>query len=587
MFAWLLYEQAMGHEEQTDAGAVAPPATPQVSESQPTAPPLALLPRDKQYLGLNHVQDALRLVNTMVRDAEHGITRKDLVANIQLEVPTLSAKSAAMQIGMVHQRLGLLELVDGEAYRPTPLGRELLEGERASDILAPVLLRRIWGFAQLLDLLRRTPEGARRTELGAELKAQHGSWRTSMMTSQILEWCRELELVEDEPHAGGYATFSLSEAGAQWASRLPDLSAWDARNGSAPLAASQDEEASADPSDAPPVAFAPASFDAIARRFEVDPALARLVLPKDLLALLHAALHASAHKRFALLAGLSGTGKTSIAEAYARAYCAASAVPPSDHMLRVPVSPDWADPSGLLGYVNPLGGEESFRGTLTLELLLRASNNPDKPYFLTLDEMNLARVEHYFAPFLSAMEGDRSSLVLHTAREAVDNVPNQIEWPRNLFIIGTVNMDETTHAFSDKVLDRAFSFELWDVDLPTWRAKAKDGGAAEETLAAIYQPLVDLHAALRPARRHFGYRTCNEILGFCSAVPTSARAGALDASVLAKILPKIRGDDSGPLPHALDAVGAVCKTHGLAGSAEKVAAMRASLQSVGVVRFSS
>lgn len=589
MFAWLLYERAVNEEEQAATGVGTPSILPAGPQGQPAAPPLRLLPRDQQYLGISHVQDALRLINTIVRDAEHGITRKDLVANVQAEAPYLNAKSAGMQIGVARERLGLLELHDGDIFRPTSLGRELLEGESASNVLAPIMLRRIWGFAQLLDALRTNAEGLGRNAIGAELRRRHGSWTTDMTASAILEWCRDLELVDQETQ-GGQLVFWLSDSGVQWASRLPsDLKAWDAPAKADAVATTDAVEvellsASAEEADRPLIV---SNFDAVASQFATDAALAKLVLPADLLGLLHGALHAMPHKRFVLLAGLSGTGKTSLAEAYARAYCAASKVPARDHMIRVSVSPDWSDPSGLLGYISPLGAEPTFQGTHALELVLLASRNPEKPYFLCLDEMNLARVEHYFAPFLSAMEGERAYLFLHGSRDAVDNVPSKILWPRNLFIIGTVNMDETTHAFSDKVLDRAFSFELWDVDLATWRTKAREAGAAEEAIESIYEPLVALYGALRPARRHFGYRTCDEILGFCSAVPPSLRAAALDAAVLAKILPKIRGDDSGALPGALEAAAKVCEVRGLARSAEKIAAMRDSLRTLGVVRFSS
>ena len=84
--------------------------------------------------------------------------------------------------------------------------------------------------------------------------------------------------------------------------------------------------------------------------------------------------------------------------------------------------------------------------------------------------MNLARVAYYLAPFLSVMEVD-GALVCHQEKENVDDVPPFMPWPRHLFVLGTVNMDETIHAFSDKVLDRAFTIEFWDVDLDAFAGK--------------------------------------------------------------------------------------------------------------------
>ena len=210
-------------------------------------------------------------------------------------------------------------------------------------------------------------------------------------------------------------------------------------------------------------------------------------------------------------AGLSGTGKTSMARTYARAYCDELGLGVEQHYEQVSVWPDWTDPSGLLGYTNPLADPPIFHETPALRLLLRAHAHPGEPYFLCLDEMNLARVEHYFAPFLTAMEGRGGRLVLHGGADAVDQIPSSIPWPKNLFLIGTVNMDETTHPFSDKVLDRAFTFEFWTADVAKWAEKnalSYEAVMREEVLGV----LGDLYGALEPARRHFGYRTFDEVL---------------------------------------------------------------------------
>jgi 5-methylcytosine-specific restriction endonuclease McrBC GTP-binding regulatory subunit McrB len=95
--------------------------------------------------------------------------------------------------------------------------------------------------------------------------------------------------------------------------------------------------------------------------------------------------------------------------------------------------------------------------------MIEANNNSSKPYFLILDEMNLSHVERYFADFLSIMEsGD--SIKLYSGADRMDSadkpIPKEIGWPKNLFIIGTVNIDETTYMFSPKVLDRANVIEF-------------------------------------------------------------------------------------------------------------------------------
>ena len=179
-------------------------------------------------------------------------------------------------------------------------------------------------------------------------------------------------------------------------------------------------------------------------------------------------------KHFVLLSGLSGTGKTKLAELYAEAYHGINEGEINEYFLLVPVQPDWMDATGLIGYVNPLQQETTYETTSFLQFLHQALERPDHPHFVCLDEMNLARVEYYFAPFLSAMETE-SPIVIHQQDEPIDSVEPKLDWPKNLFIIGTVNMDETTHAFSDKVLDRAFTLEFWNVRLDKYLGSFEKG----------------------------------------------------------------------------------------------------------------
>ena len=133
-----------------------------------------------------------------------------------------------------------------------------------------------------------------------------------------------------------------------------------------------------------------------------------------------------------------------------------------------------------------------------------------RPYIVVLDEMNLSHPEQYMAPLLSAMEtGD--AIQLHTEGEIFDGIPREIRYPRNLVLIGTVNMDETTHGLSDKVLDRAFVHEFWNIDLaayPRWGTRGID--PAHETRTRDI--LTSLMKGLSPARLHFGWRVVDDVL---------------------------------------------------------------------------
>jgi hypothetical protein len=279
------------------------------------------------------------------------------------------------------------------------------------------------------------------------------------------------------------------------------------------------------------------------------------------------------------------------------------------HHEVIAVRPDWTDNRGLLGYFNPI--TEQYMLTPFLRLLLAAREEADAaarsaraphPFFVVLDEMNLARVEHYFSDFLSALESGEP-LPLHEVQaveEGADGqepVPRSIVVPDNLFFVGTVNVDETTYMFSPKVLDRAFTIEFNDVDLAGlddestadtplmlehWDGRLRYPGkpdAAEwaalredELLAPLRQDLITLHALLTADNRHFGYRVANELARFIqlaaesSADRAAAARAATDLGIVQKVLPKLHGtrQEVGELLDALLAFALDCATEELA-----------------------
>ena len=253
----------------------------------------------------------------------------------------------------------------------------------------------------------------------------------------------------------------------------------------------------------------------------------------------------------------------------------------------VPVRPDWVDNRGLLGYLNPITGAYSMTPFLSRLLeareeeirAAREERNPH-PFFVVLDEMNLARVEHYFSDFLSALESEEL-IPLHDdgnveiGKSGVP-VPKQLSVPRNVFFTGTVNVDETTYMFSPKVLDRAFTIEFDRVDLAGYTdgvgcsepgaldlTPGKDGALrftpyekpgrddwlefTEIARGRYARILLDLHAILEEEHRHFGYRVANEIACFVnlareqSANGEEAAKAAFDLALLQKVLPKFHG----------------------------------------------
>lgn len=243
----------------------------------------------------------------------------------------------------------------------------------------------------------------------------------------------------------------------------------------------------------------------------------------------HAALRA---RGFVVLAGLSGTGKTWLTRLYAGAVGARYEI--------VAVAPNWTGPEDLLGYLNPLADKFNPTAfTLFLEAAAaewkeaEAQGRKTREHHLVLDEMNLARVEHYFARFLSAMEireqspGRVAEVELHPGR-TVPLTPN-------LRFIGTVNVDETTHGFADKVFDRA---QLVELEAPREMIAAQIGEADyKEALLRVWDAVREVAP--------FAFRVVDDIDSYLEeakllGVPWQE---ALDEQVLQKVLPKLRGSD--------------------------------------------
>jgi len=274
-------------------------------------------------------------------------------------------------------------------------------------------------------------------------------------------------------------------------------------------------------------------------------------------------------KPFVILAGISGTGKSKLVELFAEAVGATN---DNGRFKLIPVRPDWNDSSDLLGYKNLEG--KFLPGPLT-KVIQEAIKEQDKPYFVCLDEMNLARVEYYFSDFLSLLEtrkihGEelRSNTLFRESNFPLDEDKKQFSTlyiPGNLFIVGTVNMDETTHPFSKKVLDRANTIEFTDVYLDNFSSNIdetefqevnntlfkseycflKDCLAGfEEMVQKTVAELIQINGVLTEANLHVGYRVRDEL---CFYMIYNQRFAlmkwneALDWQLLQKILPRIQG----------------------------------------------
>jgi len=338
---------------------------------------------------------------------------------------------------------------------------------------------------------------------------------------------------------------------------------------------------------------------------------------QDLITAFYSALKT---KGFVILSGLTGTGKTKLAQLFAELLCpncferlkkentqnsqneqnTQIAQNSSEKRnqngkcthLFLSVRPDWRDTKALLGYYNPI--IRKYERTPLLDFILKA--NDARPYFIILDEMNLSHVEYYFADFLSVLESGRDqhgwtkeTIKLHDVDSNNVKEPKEINLPPNLYIIGSVNIDETTYMFSPKVLDRAFTIEFREVNFNDYLASFKNERinvtkkelekelnklrdtllndlrnngkfcaavadkeeikkAINELDSTIKDELSKLNQILQSYDLHFGYRVLDEIALFIKYATNAPKEvgelqpeQALDFAVLMKVLPKFHG----------------------------------------------
>ncbi len=289
-------------------------------------------------------------------------------------------------------------------------------------------------------------------------------------------------------------------------------------------------------------------------------------------------------KPFVICSGLSGSGKTKLAQSFVKWICKTE-----EQYKIVPVGADWTNREPLLGFPNGLDSSQYvFPDSGVLQLIISANKNENKnrPYFLILDEMNLSHVERYFADFLSIMES-HDKIKLYSGDDRFDSkdeknkIDKEISWPHNLFIIGTVNIDETTYMFSPKVLDRAnviefrisvdemteYLKETSIVDMSNFINPINNLGYGSSmgfdfleksnkklsNQIAINETLLSFFEELRKCGAEFGFRSASEISRLISVLSELRKESAkwdeveisdndfIDIAIMQKLLPKLHG----------------------------------------------
>lgn len=276
-------------------------------------------------------------------------------------------------------------------------------------------------------------------------------------------------------------------------------------------------------------------------------------------------------KPFVILAGISGTGKSKLVKLFSEAIGATSL---NNQYNLISVKPDWNDSTELFGYKNL--NDEFIKGKLT-EIIIESSKeeNRNKPYFICLDEMNLARVEYYLSEYLSLIEtravnenGNIVTDLIFSKSLCLNDSLKDLTIPDNLYVVGTVNMDDTTFSFSRKVLDRANTIEFSNVNLEFLSFEEDEKVSKFETsndilctrflnikdalkedrefVEKINKRIIKLNDILKLGNKQFAYRVRDEIVFYMlenKLANLLSEETAFDFQIMQKILPTISGSD--------------------------------------------
>lgn len=332
-------------------------------------------------------------------------------------------------------------------------------------------------------------------------------------------------------------------------------------------------------------------------------------------------------KPFVILTGNSGTGKTRISKQFAE-YLEWESDEGKKNWVIIPVGADWTDNTKILGYYNPLAedGNGKYEKTKIVELIEEANRHKEIPYFVILDEMNLSHVERYFSDFLSHMETPDTPFEL-------EGYTRRLDYPENMFVVGTVNIDETTYMFSPKVLDRANVIEFKpqkedvfkvfsaagtvgkmvpvndgsaqaflklakeirtgkfavDEDLTHYYTDV-DGNFTGSNLDYVEGVFSDIYEIVQKYDFEFAFRTVKEIRNYIAAAyelleKTEFNLNQIiDEQLLQKILPKIHGNKK-EIGQMLEELTGLCDKYSLVLSKKKIEQMKGKLAKVQYASF--
>ncbi|MGU3420816.1 AAA family ATPase [Methylobacterium sp. D54C] len=481
IFSWFLWQTKVSR---ADDGAVALPPTQREANA---LPPLSLLPANAQRRSLATVRDNVNLLVAMVREAEQGIAREDLIDVVLNEASQLNARSAPGMISQAMGGLGLIRLEDG-SYRPTERGQELLIASDPVQVLRAPLVGRVFGMGHLLLMVRREPGKLRHSEAAKRVQDLVPTWTTTLPGSHIVNWARLVGLVQLDGSADG-GRLVLTDDGEDYAAALPEdfERLWR-------LAPEQNVEVDGIPGeDAAP---SPERSAAPAAPYDAQSILGEgCFLGKDRI---EAAVELLRRKKNLILQGPPGTGKTWLAKRLGYALIGAK---DPERLVALQFQPSLSYEDFVRGWrPDGLGGLRLADGAF-MEAVQAAAADPQRPFVLVIEEVNRGNPAQILGELLTLVEatkrGPEEALRLAYPR----SIDERVYVPENLYIVGTMNIADRSLALVDLALRRRFAFLTLMPELgPPWRAWCIDRGLPPALVAEIGARMDALNTAIAEDR---------------------------------------------------------------------------------------
>lgn len=440
IFAWFLWESKV---DKPDEGAV---VTSQTQRKASAVPPFSLLPANAQRRSLACLKDNVTLLVAMVREAEQGISREDLVGVILTEATQLNASSAGNTISQAMGGLGLIRLQDN-AYRPTERGQMFLTAGDPAHVLRAPLVGRVFGMGHLLLMVQREPGKLRLIDAAKKLQSLVPTWTSTQPGSYIVAWARLVGLVQlDGAPDGGRLV--LTDDGEDYAAVLPDdfEARWQILKLDGPEPGGKAEEPSG------PTGAERKSTDSI-RAYSVQDIIADgCFLP---LAEIEAAIRLLRRKKNLVLQGPPGTGKTWLAKRLG--YALIGSRDPT-RLAAVQFQPSLSYEDFVRGWrPDGTGGLKLADGAF-LDAIAAAFVDPERPYVLVIEEINRGNPAQILGELLTLIEDGKRCPEEALRLAYPRTIDERVYVPDNLYVIGTMNLADRSLALVDLALRRRFAF---------------------------------------------------------------------------------------------------------------------------------